>query len=525
MLRSSGYKRLNICILAMKRLPFNTRVVRQALALSQRGHKVTVFCLEKPGDDQIALTPDVTYIESPPPNFAAFRFYEKAARFILRAISKFIRIQLSFIRKVFGKAASLFPIGKATRRFPNSSATYSKNYALHSRGNNSLVTAVNGSFFAFLKSLTIIVIISLSHKKYSRADILNLYRNHTLSQLYRKIFIPFIHIYSIFVFKDNCITSLKDESFDIVQSHDTFALPAAEKLCSASGATLVFDGLEVDDERSGQALQVMPKFIKKLLARKYNKIIQKSSCSFTIGPSIASWMEKRYLIPRPIIIRNCRIYEKINRQQAIRTDSRVPDGGRLVLYINKVYPGQGVTKIIKALTYLPDNIYFATLGPVLPEFGENLLSLADELGVGDRVSFLDTVPATELVPYASGADMGIIPRQLTNMNCRYSLPNRVFEFIMARLPISCSRINDIMAIVQRYNLGMVFNEVDPKDIARVIGTMLEPENLAKFRRATEIAAKELCWEKEGAKYVDAVEKVALRGAYAAQPSSIPPRHY
>lgn len=77
MLRSSGYKRLNICILAMKRLPFNTRVVRQALALSQRGHKVTVFCLEKPGDDQIALTPDVTYIESPPPTLRPLGFMRR----------------------------------------------------------------------------------------------------------------------------------------------------------------------------------------------------------------------------------------------------------------------------------------------------------------------------------------------------------------------------------------------------------------------------------------------------------------
>ncbi len=73
---------------------------------------------------------------------------------------------------------------------------------------------------------------------------------------------------------------------------------------------------------------------------------------------------------------------------------------------------------------------------------------------------------------------------------------------MSRLPVASSRLPNIEAIVKDYGIGMIFDETDPLDMARVINIMLEQENLTRFNDAVNKAAQELCWETEGQKYVD-----------------------
>jgi hypothetical protein len=73
--------------------------------------------------------------------------------------------------------------------------------------------------------------------------------------------------------------------------------------------------------------------------------------------------------------------------------------------------------------------------------------------------------------------------------------------IMARLPFAASNLPDIKSLVERHGVGMIFNETDPTDIARVIHAMLEPDTHALFKEAVKKAAAELCWENEGRKFM------------------------
>lgn len=59
-------KPLNICIVSRKNIYRNTRVVRQAGALSDAGHNVTVVCFAKPHEELLASVPRVRFIEVPP---------------------------------------------------------------------------------------------------------------------------------------------------------------------------------------------------------------------------------------------------------------------------------------------------------------------------------------------------------------------------------------------------------------------------------------------------------------------------
>lgn len=492
-----GNTNLNICIIARKKLQFNTRIVRQAHSLSERGHKVTVVSLEKPGADQIALTPSVTYIESPLPKPV-----------LIQLLIALFKLPTRFFRKIY--KLSVRGVRLCVPHYF---------YGVSHKGNELLVSIdkrQNGPFIWFklwvttiLKSLCIIVILLQSSRIYNRSNILKLYTDNSSSSLFRIIILPYLHVFYNYYFKRHATSLLKDASFDLVQAHDSYALPAAVKLCKSTGAALAYDAVEIPDDRSGLALQGMPLWLKKIESRRVAKLVRRADCIMTVGPGVATWMQTRYSMERPLIIRNCRIYEDHFEPSSIRRDVGVDNGDLIVLYINKIYPGQGVEQMLEALAYLPSNVRLATLGPYDEGYTQGLHNIAVELGVADRFCLLEPVTPTELLAYASGADLGIIPMQNTSLNTYNALPNRVFELIMARLPIASSMLPDIKAIVTGYNVGTIFNETDPKDIAKVLSSMLQADRLKQYQDALTIAARELCWENEGLVYAKAIERTML----------------
>ena len=182
------------------------------------------------------------------------------------------------------------------------------------------------------------------------------------------------------------------------------------------------------------------------------------------------------------------------------------------MYLNSLYEGQGLEQLVSASVRLPAHIHVATLGPEAQRgYLAHLLDYVDRQEAGARFHVLPPIAPDDMIAYASGADIGIVPRQNININNRLSLPNRVLEMVMARLPIATSRLPDIEALVAECELGLVFDETDPDDIAHVLQIMAEPERLAVFRMNADRAANDLSWENESKCYVAAIENT-LAGA-------------
>ena len=217
----------------------------------------------------------------------------------------------------------------------------------------------------------------------------------------------------------------------------------------------------------------------------------------------------------PLLVRNCRFYQERERNQTIRQDLNLAPDEPLLLYLNAVNIGLGLEQAIESLAFLPDNVHLATLGPIPDEdFRANLEALADRLGFCGRVHFLPPRLPSEMIAYASGADLGLVPIQDISENFRLSLPNRVFELLMARLPMAVSSLPEIKNFVVEHGLGECFDETDPRDIAKLVGEMLKPERLAAYRAAADKAARRLCWEEEGKIYLELIEFTGAPGGAA-----------
>src|SRR5690606_26678005 len=95
------------------------------------------------------------------------------------------------------------------------------------------------------------------------------------------------------------------------------------------------------------------------------------------------------------------------------------------------------------------------------------------------------------------------------LSYKYSLPNKLFEYIAAGLPVVTSRAVEMAAIVHRYDIGAVCDETDPRSIAEAIDSVLKPVNYTRLLKNVERARRELNWEAEEQKLLELYQRLAL----------------
>lgn len=313
----------------------------------------------------------------------------------------------------------------------------------------------------------------------------------------------------------------RDLHFDIVQAHDNYALVAAARLAARDKAKLIYDAVELSSHRLGTNLSRFERLREWCERHEEAAIFRNSDMMITVGNGVANWYARNYAIDRPIVIRNCRYYWPYEPDPRLRADAGIGADERLIIWFGSAYPHQGVELLLAAMPLMPPNIHMAFVATALPRWApyvnDELPRLAATLGIAERVHFLPPREPNDLVPYVSGADLGVIPRPSEHPNNYFSMPNKFLEMVMARLPIAVSRVGDMSDTIREYGIGDIFDERDPKDIAAVIEAMLEPANFERLKQNVGNAAEDMTWEAESTVYLAAVRslmpltKAALAG--------------
>lgn len=218
--------------------------------------------------------------------------------------------------------------------------------------------------------------------------------------------------------------------------------------------------------------------------------------TITASPGYAQVMAKRYRIAPPGVIRN--IPDASMLPPAVGSengDSPAGDGDRLVLYVGALTTGRGLELSIMALNHI-DDVRLRLVGPARPAYLAELVELARREGVSDRVEFAGAVSPDQLVETISEASVGLALIQPVCLSYRMSLPNKVFEYVAAGLPVLGTDLPAISALVNEHRIGLLAEPGEVEDVAAKLREMLEPERNSAFRDAARAAAGELHWDRE-----------------------------
>ncbi len=280
---------------------------------------------------------------------------------------------------------------------------------------------------------------------------------------------------------------------DILFSCDTDTLAANYIASKLTNRKLVFDAHEIFPE----VPELVEKpFVKKCWETIENIILPRVSYSMTVCESIANYYNEKYAINMQVV-RNIAYLNNENIKPLILSEKKV------ILYQGTLNDGRGLEWVIDSMPLL-DNCELIIIGSGLTR--KALKRRVSKLEVKDKVQFIGKVLPEELTLYTKAADIGLCLLENKGLSYYYSLPNRVFDYIQAGIPILASDYPEIRNIVVKHNTGVVINKYDPQYIADTIKKMLSTGK-ESYQENLKTLSKELCWEKEQEKLFNLLSKV------------------
>jgi len=174
-----------------------------------------------------------------------------------------------------------------------------------------------------------------------------------------------------------------------------------------------------------------------------------------------------------------------------------------IVYCGALTASRGLEQAIAALPAAP-GIELRLLGPGRSAYRARLLELARRTAVGDRVRIESPVAPDRVIEAIRPAAAGLALIQPTCRSYALCLPNKVFEYMVAGLPVLAADLPAIHAFVAPNRLGLMTPPSDTGAIARAMLEIVEPGRNRELRTATAVAAAQNSWEQEAER---------LRGLY------------
>lgn len=276
-----------------------------------------------------------------------------------------------------------------------------------------------------------------------------------------------------------------------VHCHDLTALPSGFWIKRLLPNTiLVYDAHEYETELNG--LSGLRKKIYKWLER---KLIVRVDRFITVSESIAKAYIQLYQISNPVIIHNCPYrYHTQHKHDLLREEFSIPKQSKIFLYQGILAEGRGVREMLEVFSGFTGSDYVL----VLMGFGP-MTSFVQSFSKEHRnVFYKQAMPAPHFLNYTSSADFGISFIEDISLSDRFCLPNKLFEYINAGIPVIVSDLPEMKKFVTAYKVGAVAATGSSRDLINAIHDIAHMSYPALLENVRSVANL-FCWEEESKK--------------------------
>lgn len=280
---------------------------------------------------------------------------------------------------------------------------------------------------------------------------------------------------------------LRDRQFDLVISNDARALPVA--FYAAGDSTPVWADLHewAPEERTHIAswrILVAPYI--RYICKKY---LPRTSAQTTVAGRIAHLYQETFGV-QPQIMRNSCPLQDLEPSKTNSEQIRLVHSGGAV-------PGRALETTIKAVVAAGERFTLDLYLVPANDGGKYLRELKSLAEGSPRIVFHNPVKPAELPRTLNQYDVGVFWIPPFNTNARLTLPNKLFDFVQARLAIAVGPTVEMVDVVKKYNLGIVSKGFSVEEIVASLNT-LDTESIEKYKQAVDHTATDLCFEKDAA---------------------------
>jgi len=279
----------------------------------------------------------------------------------------------------------------------------------------------------------------------------------------------------------------RKKNITMVNVHTLLLLPLGVILKYTFRAKLIYDAHELDTET------VHLKGIKKKFFKFIERLcIKHADLIIVVSEPIADWYAKTYNIPRPIVVLNAPIYKKPLKSNKFREIFKIREDQKIFLYQGGLSIWATIAVILEAFKRLKEDtsvMIFMGYGPM-----EDAIKQATSCH--KNIYFQPPVSMENLATYTSSADFGFIYLGNYDDLCeKFCMPNKLFEYIMAGIPvITSSNLPSMASFVTQHKVGFVLENSQLPEAVMDIVKKLEKLNVDELKHNALEVAKIYNWE-------------------------------
>lgn len=285
---------------------------------------------------------------------------------------------------------------------------------------------------------------------------------------------------------------LKTYKFDLILANDIDALPLSVKIADEHNAKLIYDAHEYtpcEFENNWKWRFFYQKY-KTYLCKMY---LPYTDAMITVCDGIAQEYNKHFNV-NPVIITNAPNYVNLSPSSV--------DGAKIkIIHHGAALPARNLELMIEMAKDL--DVRFE-LDLMLVANNYSYLNKLKKMARNYKnINFIEPVAMPQIAQKINSYDIGLFILPPNNFNYAMALPNKLFEFIQARLMIAIGPSPEMAKYVTKYNLGIIANDFSPQTMADKLNE-LTPSQIMQFKVNSNIVAKELSFEQNQNTILDLV---------------------
>ncbi len=286
------------------------------------------------------------------------------------------------------------------------------------------------------------------------------------------------------------ISSLKKD-FNICFAEDIYTLPVMYLVSRIKRAKIIYDSRELYGFLAGLKKK---KFVQWLVSLIEKTLIKHVDLVLVTGLKDKEILSDLYKISNILVLRNLPLLKKDFLKIDLRNKFNIPSDKLILVYQGVILDGRGLKILFDTLKDL-NNFSLIILGG-----GEKInyyKKLSEDENLTGKVYFAGKIIQEELLNYTASCDIGISIIEDISLSYHYALPNKLFEYIMAGIPVIVSKLPQMVKIINEFNTGWIVDLNVTGSLTQLLREIdLNRAYIDKLRQNCSTAREILCWENE-----------------------------